>query len=78
MVYLWATILVVANAVWLFLNLLGLPGNWLMVASTALVAWLYWDQRMIGRNVLIGPPAEVMTSALVREIYMGFRADDAS
>jgi branched-chain amino acid transport system ATP-binding protein len=31
-----------------------------------------------GRNVLIGPPAEVMTSALVREIYMGFRADDAS
>ncbi|HMH50230.1 MAG TPA: ABC transporter ATP-binding protein [Candidatus Acidoferrum sp.] len=31
-----------------------------------------------GRNVLVGPPAEVMKSALVREIYMGFRADDAS
>ena len=30
-----------------------------------------------GRNVLDGPPAEVMTNALVREIYMGFRADDA-
>ena len=30
-----------------------------------------------GRNVLVGPPAEVMRSALVREIYMGFRADDA-
>jgi branched-chain amino acid transport system ATP-binding protein len=30
-----------------------------------------------GRNVLVGPPAEVMKSALVREIYMGFRADDA-
>ena len=30
-----------------------------------------------GRNVLDGPPAEVMRSALVREIYMGFRADDA-
>jgi branched-chain amino acid transport system ATP-binding protein len=29
-----------------------------------------------GRNVLEGPPAEVMTSRLVREIYMGFRADD--
>jgi branched-chain amino acid transport system ATP-binding protein len=30
-----------------------------------------------GRNVLVGPPADVMKSALVREIYMGFRADDA-
>jgi branched-chain amino acid transport system ATP-binding protein len=30
-----------------------------------------------GRNVLEGPPAEVMKSGLVREIYMGFRADDA-
>jgi branched-chain amino acid transport system ATP-binding protein len=31
-----------------------------------------------GRNVLEGPPAEVMTSRLVREIYMGFRADDVA
>ena len=30
-----------------------------------------------GRNVLVGPPVEVMRSGLVREIYMGFRADDA-
>jgi branched-chain amino acid transport system ATP-binding protein len=30
-----------------------------------------------GRNVLEGPPADVMKSAMVREIYMGFRADDA-
>ena len=29
-----------------------------------------------GKNVLEGPPAEVMTSRLVREIYMGFAADD--
>jgi len=29
-----------------------------------------------GKNVLDGPPADVMTSRLVREIYMGFRADD--
>jgi branched-chain amino acid transport system ATP-binding protein len=29
-----------------------------------------------GRNVLEGPPADVMTSRLVREIYMGFAADD--
>jgi len=31
-----------------------------------------------GRAVLEGPPAEVMKSALVREIYMGFRADDVA
>jgi len=31
-----------------------------------------------GKNVLEGPPAEVMSSRLVREIYMGFRADDVA
>jgi branched-chain amino acid transport system ATP-binding protein len=31
-----------------------------------------------GKMVLEGPPAEVMTSRLVREIYMGFRADDVA
>ena len=29
-----------------------------------------------GKNVLEGAPADVMASRLVREIYMGFRADD--
>jgi len=41
--YLWATGLVVVNLLWLALVLLGLPGNWLMVASTLLVAWARWD-----------------------------------
>jgi branched-chain amino acid transport system ATP-binding protein len=39
------------------------------------------DQIMVlhfGKNVLVGPPAEVMASRLVREIYMGFGADDAA
>jgi len=31
-----------------------------------------------GKVVLEGPPGEVMTSRLVREIYMGFGADDAA
>jgi uncharacterized protein YqgC (DUF456 family) len=38
--YLWAALLILANALWLVLDLLGLPGNWLMVAGTLLVAWL--------------------------------------
>lgn len=53
MMYLWATILVLANGAWLFLVLLGLPGNWLIVGSTALVAWLYWDRGMISKWTLI-------------------------
>ena len=36
-------LLVVANGFWLLLNLLGLPGNWLIVAGTLLVAWWKWD-----------------------------------
>jgi ABC-type branched-subunit amino acid transport system ATPase component len=31
-----------------------------------------------GKNGRVGPPAEVMASQLVREIYMGFGADDAA
>lgn len=45
--YLWATSLVIANTVWVALNLFGLPGNWLMVITTALVAWWQWDHQMI-------------------------------
>ena len=46
MIYLWASLLVVVNAFWLALTLLMLPGNWMMVATTALVAWWQWDKGM--------------------------------
>jgi uncharacterized protein len=36
------------NLVWLFLSALGLPGNWLMVATTTAVAVWQWDSHMIG------------------------------
>jgi uncharacterized protein YqgC (DUF456 family) len=39
-IYLWAAILVLANTVWLALDLVGLPGNWLIVIGTLVVAWL--------------------------------------
>jgi uncharacterized protein YqgC (DUF456 family) len=38
--YLCAAILVLINTIWLALDVLGLPGNWLMVAGTLLLAWL--------------------------------------
>jgi uncharacterized protein len=36
------------NLVWLFVSALGLPGNWLMVATTTAVAVWQWGSRMIG------------------------------
>jgi len=44
MTYLAATLLVVVNLACLALNIFQLPGNWLMVATTALVAWWRWDK----------------------------------
>jgi uncharacterized protein YqgC (DUF456 family) len=35
-------VLVIVNAAWLVLVLLGLPGTWMMVATTLLVAWWHW------------------------------------
>ena len=43
MTYLVATLLVVVNLAWLALNIFQLPGNWMIVATTGLVAWWQWD-----------------------------------
>jgi uncharacterized protein YqgC (DUF456 family) len=53
MIYLAAGLLVIVNTVWLVLTLLTLPGNWLMVASAAAVAWWGRDAGMISLPVLI-------------------------
>ena len=52
MTYLWATLLVILNLAWLSLVLFQFPGNWLMVATTGLVAWWQWEAQMIGLHVL--------------------------
>jgi hypothetical protein len=39
MVYAWAVILVVVNLLWVLTNLLTLPGNWLVVATTLAIGW---------------------------------------
>ncbi len=46
MIYVWAIALLLLNTVWLALVLVGLPGTWLMVACTILVAWWHWDAGM--------------------------------
>ncbi len=53
MICLWASLLVVVNLVWLMLTVLTLPGNWMMVASTVLVAWWQWDARMFSPWTLV-------------------------
>lgn len=72
MIYLWATLLVLLNLGWLFLNLLALPGNWMMVGTTLLVAWWQWDVRMFSPwtlaaivvLALLGEVAEFLSSAV--------------
>ena len=53
MLYLWLGLLILLNTVWLTLVVFGLPGNWLMVICTALVAWFVWDEQVFGWPVLL-------------------------
>lgn len=70
MTYLIATLLTLLNAFWLLLVVVGLPGTWLIVATTLLVAWWRWDaslsadQQMFGVPVLVG----VVALAVVGEL----------
>ena len=53
MLYLWSVLLVLLNGLWLVLVLFGLPGNWLIVLSTSLLAWWKWDERVFSGWTLI-------------------------
>ena len=64
MIYVWATLLVLANTVWAALNLLALPGNWLMVITTALVAWWQWDRGKPAGQQMFGIPVLVLVFLL--------------
>lgn len=59
--YLLAAGLVLLNLFWLLLVVLGLPGNWLIVASTVAVAW--W-QSYRGADPLCGVPVLIAISGL--------------
>ena len=48
MAYLLAAILLVLNTGWLLLVVFGLPGNWLMVLSSAGVVWWQWGNAAEG------------------------------
>ncbi len=53
MLYVWSSLLVILNAVFLVLVVFGLPGNWLIVISTCLFAWWRWDDSVFSIYTLI-------------------------
>lgn len=53
MIYLWAIALVLLNICWLALVIFGLPGNWLILISTFLLAWWQKDSNMFSIYTLI-------------------------
>ena len=53
MIYLWATLLVVCNALCVLSTLLLLPGNIMMACLTVAVAWWQWDRGMFSIWTLV-------------------------
>jgi uncharacterized protein YqgC (DUF456 family) len=53
MIYFWLILLILLNAFWLFLVLLGLPGNWMIIITTCLFAWWQWDAHVFSIYTLI-------------------------
>lgn len=45
MFYVYATLMVLLNGVWLLISLAGLPGNWLMIGSATLLWYVYRGDR---------------------------------
>lgn len=68
MVYVWASLLVAVNSVWLFTTALALPGNWLMVVTTALFAWFQHDRGMFSIWTLVA----ITVLAIVGELLEFF------
>ncbi|UCF00233.1 MAG: DUF456 family protein [Planctomycetota bacterium] len=53
MLYLWLIALILLNAVWLALVAFALPGNWLIVTTTALFAWWQADNKIFSVYTLM-------------------------
>jgi hypothetical protein len=51
--WLWYVLLIVLQLAGLVLNLLGMPGLWVMVGATGVFAWVTWHQGYVGVVSLI-------------------------
>jgi uncharacterized protein YqgC (DUF456 family) len=64
MLYLWASLLILLNAVWLATVVVGLPGTWLMVISTVLLAWWQWGDPATGQAGMFSIATLIVITAL--------------
>ena len=53
MLYLWTTLLLIINGFWLLFTLFALPGNWLIVITTAVFAWWRREQGVFSVYTII-------------------------
>lgn len=65
MLYLWSTMLILLNAVWLALVPFALPGNWLIVITTALFAWWHAEDGIFSLYTLVAITALAILGELV-------------
>ncbi|MBN2019830.1 MAG: DUF456 family protein [Sedimentisphaerales bacterium] len=70
MLYFWSILLVAVNAFWLILVPFALPGNWLMVITTALFAWWQWENGIFSVYTLIGITVLALAGEIV-EFFAG-------
>lgn len=72
MTFIWAAFFILAVLVFWCLNLLGLPGNWLIASATILYAWLVPQEPSNPRWVVVG--AVVLLAVLAEIIETGASA----
>ncbi len=65
MLYLWLTILVLLNGLWLILVLFSLPGTWFMLITTSLFAWWRWDEGVFSGWTLIAAAILALIGELI-------------
>ncbi len=70
MLYLWSTLLILLNALWLMLVVFGLPGNWLIVISACLFAWWRAEDDVFSIYTLIAIAALAVLGELI-EFFAG-------
>ena len=68
MLYLWAILLILLNAIWLALVPFALPGNWLIVITTSLFAWWRWEDGIFSIYTLLA----ITVLALLGELFEFF------
>ncbi len=65
MLYLWLTMLILLNVVWLALVPFALPGNWLIVITTTLFAWWHAEEGIFSLYTLFAITALALLGELV-------------